>query len=130
MKMDDKYSYFVGIREPVQVRRSLLECTKEVIHHLQKYEQVKQPRVEKLKRILELKHIFEDIDKLNADLKAEFPKADLKFSPAEKIPIKEKKEFDDRNPKPVKVGRREANELEKLEAELNMIENRLNKLSD
>ena len=130
--MEDQ-NYFVGIKQPVQVRKSLLECTKEVIRHLQKLEQIRPIREEKIKKILELKHIMEEVDKLNADLKAEFPKADLKFKPAETIPIKEKKDMPQivtsKQATPQKIGKKEANELEKLEQELDLIENRLNRLS-
>ncbi|MBI2545620.1 hypothetical protein HYV81_00380 [Candidatus Woesearchaeota archaeon] len=120
--MAEDYSLFVGIPEPVQARKSTLECAKEIIRQLQRYEELKPIREEKVKLTLELRHIFEEIDKLNTDLKAQFPKAGLKLP--ERIPIQETKK-QAKN----KISKKELNEIEKLEQELSFIEGRLNKLS-
>lgn len=125
--MEDKYGFFVGIKDPVSVRRSILECTKDIVRNLQKYEQFRKTREEKIKKIIELKHVFEEIDKLNADLKAEFPKADLKLDVFERAPVKERKSI--KEPKPEKISKKQLGEIEKLEEELSLIENRLNRLS-
>ena len=121
--MVEDYSLFVGIPEPVQARKSTLECTKEIIRQLQRYEGLKPIREEKVKLTIELRHIFEEIDKLNTDLKAQFPKAGLKLP--ERIPIRETREKQGKQ----KVSKKELNEIEKLEQELSFIEGRLNKLS-
>ncbi len=123
--MED-HGLFIGIKDPVYVRRSLLECTKDIVQNLQKYEQFKKTREEKIKNIIELKHIFEEIDKLNADLKAEFPKANLKF---DNVFERSSKEDKPKEQKPEKITKKQLSEIEKLEEELSLIENRLNRLS-
>ena len=133
--MEDNFDLFVALKQPVELRRVMLECTKEVISHLQKNEALNSIREEKTKLMLELAHTMEEIDKLNADLKAEFPKADLKFKvhlePTERIPIKNNafhKDHPRESARPM-LSKKHESDLDKLEAELNMIEGRLNKLS-
>lgn len=102
--------FYVGIKEPVELRRSLLESSKLVIQNLQKYEKIRGIREEKLKQTEELKNLLAEIKRLNNKLKAAFPRMVPREIPAEK---KAKKEPD---------------EIRVLEQELSEVEEELRRL--
>ena len=113
---------FVGVKEPVELRRTLLESTKEVIECLQKFEKFKSLRGEKLRQIEQLKNDVKEINKLVAKLKSELPKVSLKLE--EEKPKADKKVKGIK--KEIKVKKKkELDELEKLESELDLIEEKL-----
>ena len=136
--------FFVGIREPNQVRRAILESSKDSLHALQQYERFKAVRIEKTKEILRLKRILKETDNLMVKLKAKLPKTSIRVK-AEKasresqqiIPIEvfETKKLHRKNDKksvknkevskPVFIKPRRLTEVEKLESELNDIEKKL-----
>ena len=76
--------FFVGIKEPAEVRRAILESSKEALQSLQQYEKFKSVRIEKTKEILRIKRIFKELDNLVLKLKAKIPKTDLRVRTAEK----------------------------------------------
>lgn len=117
--------FYVGIKNPLDVRRSLLESYKHMIKGLQRHERFKEVREEKAEQIIKLKNVMGDIEKLNARLKAELPKTELrakKEKETEKEGRKLSKHAHSKHPKKV-------SEIERLEKELDEIENKLSDIS-
>ncbi len=109
--------YFVHIKDPVDMRRSILGSSKQIIHILQRYERIKDLRVQKIEKISKLRAQNKEINLLIANLKKEFPAAKLRVNIRDDTPNrKDKKEF-------------RGDELAKLESDLRMIENKIGRLS-
>jgi len=82
--MAEEEEYFVNIREPSELRRNLLETSRQVVLSLQKYEHFK---VSKRKEELDiLKKTLREINELMSRLKKELPSSKSKNLP--KIPEK------------------------------------------
>ena len=113
--------FYVGVREPVESRRILLECSKDVITSLRRYERFKNIRAEKIERIIELKNIMLELNKLNLELKDRLPRTWLKASSKEekKSKIEEKSRI---------TYTKKDSELDKLERELSIVEEKLSSL--
>lgn len=109
--------YFVQIKDPVDMRRSILGSSKQIIHILQRYERIKDLRVQKLEKISKLRSQNKEINLLIAKLKKEFPAAKLRVNLRE--------EGDDRRKRPEIRG----DELAKLESDLRMIEDKIGRLA-
>ena len=123
---EEKELFFVGVKNPIELRRTMLESSKEIIEDLQKYERLKTLRAEKAKQIEALRTIIKEINRLVVKLRAELPTTSLRIEEIKtpqklknpKKDIKEKKEIK-AEPK------KELTELEKLESELDAIEQKL-----
>ncbi|MBN1544725.1 hypothetical protein JW898_04655 [Candidatus Woesearchaeota archaeon] len=115
--MEDN-QYFVQIRDPADVRRSILGSSKQIIQILQRYERIKSLRVKKLEKISQLRGLNKEINLLVAKLKKEFPAAEMRvrIGKEEKVTRKGKAEL-------------KGNELAKLESELRMIEDKIGRLA-
>ena len=126
-KIDEQF--FVGIQEPMDLRRNILESSREVIHTLQSYEKVQAIREEKLRRLRQFKTVIEELKYLVSKLSGSLPKVQVReVSPDEKIkePVKVMKAKEQRViPKKKDVG---IVELKKLEEELSAIEGKLSQL--
>ena len=109
--------YFVQIKDPLDMRRSILGSSKQIIHILQRYERIKELRVRKLDKISKLKALNKEINLIIAKLKKEFPDAGFRV----KMGTEEKK---------VSKSRRKVsgNEIYQLENELRKIEEKLGSL--
>jgi hypothetical protein len=103
--------FYVGIKDPVQVRRLLLECSKQILESLQDYEQILLLREEKIKRMMELRHIVKEICSLSAEINKVLPNTQLRA-------IK----------KEPSVHMKRRHELKSFQSELDAIENKLNSL--
>ncbi len=144
---EEESVFYVGVRDPVEIRRSLLESSKEMIQYLQRAEKFKSVRKEKTKLISKLKEDTKEITKLIKKLKRDLPKTGLRAQMhkqeeakqvkkemaktkelEEKAKKSEKKAPKKEKPKEEKAPK-EMTELEKLEKELSTIESRLTKLS-
>jgi len=105
--------YYVGVTDPVELRRSILENSKSIIGFLKKYEDLKALRSKKTVMMIQLKDEVDDIRKLVARVKRDLPKSKLRQAEAMakvKKPVAAKFDLDD------------------LEDELGDIENKLNRL--
>ncbi|MEA2038162.1 MAG: hypothetical protein U9O94_11750 [Nanoarchaeota archaeon] len=126
MPKKEENPLFVGIENNSELRRNLLECSKGILESLKSYESFKSAKKEKHRLIEKFKSNVRDISKLINKLKTAMPKVKevgIK-KPGKKVVKKEE------NPLPAKVeGPKEKTELEKLEAELNDIEGKLNTLA-
>ncbi len=120
--------FYVGIENPVSVRRGILETSKMIIHFLQGYEKLKALRSEKRAQVSKLRAIYDDVVGMMADIKAELPKVDVRSLPKvhEKVrPIDAKTA--------VKAVAKEAkpsrHAVDRLEEELGEIEQKLRTIS-
>lgn len=119
-KPEKKELFYIGVRNAVDIRRNILESTKEFVQVLQMYESYAKLRPEILKKTEKLQSDIQMIKRWNSRLKRILPETGLRAEP-----IKKKKPE-----KKLKEGKPEkpASELEKLESELNIIESRLSKI--
>ena len=136
--------FYVGMKDPIEIRRSLLESSKEMVQYLQRAEKFKAVRTEKAEEIAKLKEIMNDATKLISKLKTSLPKTKIRtrMHKHEEEVMKEalvkelgeaKEEFEvaAKEAKPAEVKKakpKPASELEKLESELSAIESKLTKL--
>ena len=133
---------FVGLSSPIELRRTILESTKDTVEMLQKYEKFRAVREEKITTINQLQEQIREIAKLVSKLKLEMPKIDVRVklhkeqemverevkasreAGKRKIEKLAKKEI----PKKINLKKMKGlSELEKLEAELTNIEQKLGK---
>lgn len=128
--------FFVGVEDPIELRRSILESSKEIVQYLQRFERFKKVRSEKASEIVKLRIQTKEINKLVRQLKLLLPKTKLR----RKVPKPEEPKEIKRTPimeeeiEPVKIPipkieAKPMSDIEKLEAELSEIEDRLGKLS-
>ena len=117
--------FFVQIREPSEVRRSILESLKEILEMLQRFEKFRHIRHEKLVKIQKLRGLMKDANRLMGELKAKLPQTSLKGAVAreDSKPKKPAKKREEQHPKKGK------SELERLEEELSAIEGKLKSFS-
>ena len=119
--------FFVGVREPADLRRNILETAKDSIQTLQLFEKFRSIRDEKMKAATKLKSNLREITRLISKLRATLPKANLrvKLHEHEKIGGSSKKK---KKTKGMVIEGPAKNELEKLEEELSAIEGKLGSL--
>lgn len=127
--------FFVGVKDPIEIRRSLLESSKEMVQLLQRYEKFKQVRAEKISNIERLKSDMKKLKQLVSQLKRALPKTDLRIKATASVPemvqkpvvVNTTQKVEKSKSKP-KVVVKKATEVERLEDELDMIERRLSNL--
>lgn len=124
--MADEEILFKKIDNPFELRRSLLEASKQMIHGLQKYERLKSIRTKKAEEVSKLKSTLREINLLNAKLKKEFPDLLFKTQKAKEEKGKAKAEKKKEEAKPEKKDSRELVDLEK---QLKDIEKKLESIS-
>ncbi len=121
--MEDEL-FFVGIRDPIEMRKELLTSSKNLIDSLKRYEAYKSVKDEKQQHILELKHVFDELLVLNRKLRGKLPRTPLKAPTIEREERQEKSKA-----KPVKTSQKPAqNKVDILEEELSRIEEKLGRL--
>ncbi len=134
---EEKQLFFVELRNPVQVRRNLLEAQKEIVESLQRYENIKFIRNKKIESIEKLRKDIKELIKLISNFKTVLPSAKIKEAQMivkEVMRPKKRKKKSAKKKKAVKhkVQSQEEikpmSELEKLEAELSAIESKLGSL--
>ena len=133
-KQDDVY--FVGIKDPRDIRRSILESSKDLIQTLQQFERFKQVRKEKDQEMRHLKSLVSEIRTLSGKLKNNLPKTNMRIKlKKEKSAAAKKRKTQSKKAAPKKVIHKPAVEttaftdFDKLENELDKIEERLSKLA-
>lgn len=113
-------NYFVQVQSEIDVRRTLLESSKQTINLLQRYERFKLLRTRKAEATSKLKHQTKELQLLFAKLKQSLPKTGMR--------VKLKQEAEAAEQSMSNLGKRPAarqNELLKLEAELRDIESKI-----
>lgn len=114
--MEDQL-FYVGIHDPVELRKELLMSSKNLIDSLKRYERYKNIKEEKLSYIMELKRVFDELLVVNKKLRGKMPKTVGTPPPAKKKATGK--------PKHVKIKR---SNIDLLEDELAKIEERLESL--
>lgn len=121
-----KDGFYVGVRDPVEVRKSILETSKAVIHDLQSYERLLETRGKKREALSRLKKKVDEINALLEQLRKVLPEVRVESEkPAampklRTAPVKHRIQIVAR-PKP-------KTEIEKLNDELKDIESKLGSL--
>ena len=116
--VEQKDDFFVGINNPLDVRRNVLECSREMIQTLQTHEKIKKLREAKIKRTLQLKTVIRELDLLFSKLRTALPKTHLRAKvtePKQRLKIK---------PSNIK----EMNEFEQLETQLSTKEQNIRQM--
>lgn len=125
MTKKEESPLFVGVMNGGELRRSMLECSKDILESLKEHEKFKNIKGEKVKLISQLKNDVKGIAKLINSLKNSLPNvrdAGIKRPETKKATAEKLKKESIEKP-------REKTELEKLEDELRDIENKLGSLS-
>ena len=116
--MEDEL-FFVGIRDPIELRKELLTSSKNLIDSLKRYEAYKDVKEEKLLHIMELKRVFDELLVLNKKLRNKLPHIPVKAAPTLT------REMPAQKGKPMKMVK---GKIDVLEEELAKIEERLGSL--
>lgn len=113
--------FFVGIKDPLEIRKELLTSSKNLIDALRRYEKYKIIRETKTAHIIELKRVFDELLILNKKLRGKLPKVPIKAPQLGETKIEQKK---------VKTAVKEVpkSKLDVLEQELSKIEEKLGSL--
>ena len=112
--MTETKGFYVSVKEPVSLRRNLLESSKGIVQNLKDYEKLKLIRLERNKKILEFRDKIDEILVLLSGLKEYLPKHELK----EEVYVKSKTEK-------TKKAEIKTDDIERLEQDLAEIESRL-----
>lgn len=115
--MEDQ-QYFVQIRDPAEIRRGILGSSRQIIQILQRYERIKVLRVKKLEKLAKLRALNKEINLLVAKLKKTMPASDFRVHAGK----------DERAGKKAKESPK-VDDLNKLEAELRMIEDKIARMA-
>ena len=130
--------FYVGIQDPIELKNSMLESSKDLMQYLDRFEKLKEIRERKKSEMEHLRRIFNEITKDTNKLKRYLPKTKLRIQiHEEKIKKTKKKTAKKIMPKPLpmkKLPKEEKSELHdeelaKLEEELSKIEGRLTNLT-
>ncbi|MCX6706945.1 MAG: hypothetical protein NT001_02280 [Candidatus Woesearchaeota archaeon] len=132
--MADKDMFYVEIHHPIDFRRSLLEASRDLLRALQKFEDLKKVREDKIKEVAKLKATVRDINSLLNQAKNHVPALNIKLP---EPPKAEKKAKEEKKPaahahhakkKDVKVQYKASREVTDLENQLKEIEGKLGSL--
>ncbi|MBU0461219.1 MAG: hypothetical protein KJ574_01395, partial [Nanoarchaeota archaeon] len=91
MKVDTENIFYVHLSEPVEIRKSILESSRQAVRLLQRYESIIELRVKKTEQINNLRKNFRELTLLINKLKQEMPKVNVR--------VKSKEEFISSPPK-------------------------------
>lgn len=123
MAKKEENPLFVGITSGNELRKSMLECSKDILESLKEHEKLKSVKEEKMKLFNKLRGNIKDISRMVNSLRMSLPKvkeAEVKKPEAKGIKAEKPR---------IKIEKpREKTELEKLEDELGEIENKLNSM--
>ena len=110
---------FVGITGKNELRKSMLECSKDILELMKEHENFKSTRLEKTKLLSQLRSEVREITRLLNQIRNVIPKVSGNTETKKPEP----------KAKPIKIEKTEKTEIEKLEDELAMIESKLNSIT-
>ena len=118
---------YVGIADPIEIRRALLESSKSLIKILQENESRREKRASKHRLIADFKETMKDLTSLMVQMKSQLPKVRMSSLPKKPkpAPVEASPVVKPHIPKPRPVH---LSETQKLEKELKDIEDKLSKL--
>jgi len=129
MAKEEEDLFFVGINDPVSLRREILLSTKNSIFFLKKNEEIKELRIKKIEKIMQFKNDMKELNALMNKLKEKLPKAKIRLKSDSNARAREgKMERREIKTKLVRSEPKKISELEKLEFELTDIEKKLERL--
>jgi hypothetical protein len=114
----EEQPFFVGVRNPTEMRKDILVTSKDIIMSLKNYEQINDIRTQKVEMTSALKDRVKEAKMLLNQLVALVPKTKLHAKPDKQIKRKLEKDI-------VMVKKDANSELDKLERELADIENKI-----
>src|SRR3989338_8737802 len=94
MSKENKEIFFVEVREPSNVRKSILESLKDIVESLKKFERFKELREQKMSNVDKLRADLKEINKLVSGLKEILPETkirEMKLKPAVKQKVRQAK---------------------------------------
>lgn len=134
-------SFYVGIHEPTDLRREILESSKLMIHTLQSQKKVESIREEKEKTVNEFKRVIREINLIVSKVKKRLPRTKLRaLSKEEQLQVykkaspvtqpkkekpKEKEAKDAPKAKEEVVSKKKENDFDRLQNQLDEIESKL-----
>ena len=133
LKEQNSELFFVEVKDHGEIRKNILETLKDILEVLQRFEKFKHIRHEKLEKINRLRTLLKDANKILGLLKGKLPQTNLRATVVKETPKAHSKAHHKKNKKSKqpeeKVSKKEKTELEKLETELNAIEDKLRNLN-
>ncbi|HII17335.1 TPA: hypothetical protein HA361_05460 [Candidatus Woesearchaeota archaeon] len=114
---------FVEIDRPVELRKQVLGCLKDILDSMEKFEKFKVSRAKRIEAVESLKRNASEISRLIAKLKSTLPKTQFKA-----VVPKKKKEKPQKEVPKEKQAPRPKSEIEEIEAELADIEKKLGQI--
>lgn len=122
--------FYVGVKNPVELRRVILESSKEMVQYMQRAEKFKKIRAEKEEEFAKLKKTMNSVSLMVSKLRSYLPKADIKSGASEYKKAKKDAPVIEN----IKVSKQSIKEIPqseiiKLERELGEIESRLKRMS-
>ncbi|MFW5745960.1 MAG: hypothetical protein ACOCWQ_00225 [Nanoarchaeota archaeon] len=124
--------FYIGVHNPKDLRRNVLETSKDVISILKQYEYIKQVRKEKRELMEDLDGVMKEIRTSMNKLKKTLPKTQLRQSVDQGMPFEQAARIEQEQIVAESVAqesqKKPLSELDKLEAELHSIEHKLQKV--
>ena len=137
MSAEEQESYFVSTKNPLELRRHLLESSKKAVLALQNFQRLQLIRQQKLKELVNLRQSIKELIYLNRKLNDKLPKFDIgllneyrKVSKEAKEVVKAAAPIAKPEKKPEVRLQREKTDMEKLEDSLASIEKKLQSLQN
>ena len=120
--MTKKQNFFVGLSDPVRIRRNLLNSSKEIIDSLKRYERYEIIKQTKHEYITELKKVLDELVVLNKKVRIHLPKEHIAQEHVQKKPkIARLRKPRDTGSSQTKLAELES-ELAKIEGKLGALE--------
>ena len=79
-KKGEEETFYVGIKDPIEIRRSILESSKDIVQYLQRAERFKAIRAEKAEQLAKLKETVRELQSLVRKIRAALPRTKLRTS--------------------------------------------------
>ncbi len=105
--------FFVNVRNPEDIRRTLLGASKDVVVSLQRYEKFRISRIKREDHFEKLRKNISEINELVGRLRKELPQSKIRAKPTASS---------------VRTTQKTSSELDKLEDELKQIEGKIGSL--
>ncbi|PIN75841.1 hypothetical protein COV18_01520 [Candidatus Woesearchaeota archaeon CG10_big_fil_rev_8_21_14_0_10_37_12] len=110
--------FYVGINESTELRRELLTNSKKLLISLKQYEKYSRISEEKIQKIRDLKHVYDELTVLNKKIRGKLPNVPVKTP-------EQSKQFTVSSKQSEPIKREPKTKIDVLEDELDKIESKL-----